>query len=445
MVTGRKPFPYNNSYALLQAAVNEDPRPPTELEPSLPAAMDAVVLRAMAKDPEERFPTARETRRALEAIARNPGDQISVDLPRIRTRRRSVGLEKQSRRQLVFRALFVLSCLCGLAYLGVRSLARNPFAEQIVAYQQAADQTGDQAAALGGRLLRDPSYQAAESWPLAARGAVALSADSSLLAGGLEGGGVGVWDLRSGSRVAAFPGADAGVAPAFAADGAKLAVAGLDNAAYVHPVAGGEPVRRLAHLGRVTALGFSGDGRRVATGSADGSIRVWELASGESLGFQGPPEGAAALVFSPTGPLLAAAGPGVIRLLGLGRQESREDLPAEGLSATRLQFSENGLELAAAAGGELIVWDMPARKRKLAQRLAGRIVDLSQSPSNDWLALTVDDAGALALWDAERQRRLAGLGATPAESARFGPRGATIAAAGRDGRLTLWRDAAVPR
>ncbi len=435
MVTGSKPFPYNSSYALLQAAVNEDPRPPTSLEPSLPAAIDAVVLRAMSKDPDDRFPSAREFRKQMEAIARNPGIKISVEAPQIRRRRRPSMLEQQSRRQLAFRALFVILCLSGLLYLGVRSLSRNDLVEEVVAYQKQSD---DLLASSAGGLRRTPSYELARSWELDAQGAVSFSSDARLLASGLEAGGIGVWDLGSGDRIVMMEDADQRVAPAFNPEGTLLAVAGSDNSAHVYEIESGVQRRRLAHVQPVTSLAFSPDGRRVATGSADGSIRVWDLETGESLGFPGPDAGPKALVFSPTGPMLASAEKGLVRLWGLGRQESREQLPTPDVEAESLEFSRNGLELAAVVEGEFVLWDMPARKRKLSRRLGARIVDIRQAPNGDWLALTLDSSGNLRVWDAERQRELASLTNARASTARFGGKTMLVAAADADGKVTLW-------
>jgi WD40 repeat protein len=254
---------------------------------------------------------------------------------------------------------------------------------------------------------------------------------------------VAVWNLQSGDRLATLTEADPAVSPAFDPSGRFLAVAGRDNSAHVYQLDTSGETRRLAHLEPVTSLAFSPDGRRVATGSADGSIRVWDLASGESLGFRGPDDGPKAVVFSPTGPLLASAEQGVVRLWGLGMQDSREELVAPGFDAESLEFSRNGLELAAVAGGRFMLWDMPARKQKLARRLNERIVDIRQSPEGDWLALTLDSDGKLHVWDAERQREVASLANAQALTARFSGETLRVAAAGLDGRVTLWESSHV--
>ncbi|MGI8631219.1 MAG: protein kinase domain-containing protein [Solirubrobacterales bacterium] len=69
-LTGRLPFEGDSAVAVALKQVSEEPVPPSEIEPSVPPALDPVVLRALAKDPERRFQTAREFSDALAAAAR---------------------------------------------------------------------------------------------------------------------------------------------------------------------------------------------------------------------------------------------------------------------------------------------------------------------------------------------------------------------------------------
>jgi eukaryotic-like serine/threonine-protein kinase len=68
MLTGRKPFQADTSYSVLNAQLNQAPTPPREINPALSPELNAIVLRAMAKSPEERFQTADEFRNALKAL-----------------------------------------------------------------------------------------------------------------------------------------------------------------------------------------------------------------------------------------------------------------------------------------------------------------------------------------------------------------------------------------
>jgi predicted Ser/Thr protein kinase len=72
MLAGRPPFVADTPVSIAYKHVHEDARPPSEVEPSVPAALDAVVLRALAKDPEERFETAAAFREAIGAGAAGP-------------------------------------------------------------------------------------------------------------------------------------------------------------------------------------------------------------------------------------------------------------------------------------------------------------------------------------------------------------------------------------
>jgi eukaryotic-like serine/threonine-protein kinase len=60
MVTGEKPFPGQNITTVIYKIVNEDPVPPKQVNPSIHPGMSAVVMRALAKDPDTRYQSCRE-------------------------------------------------------------------------------------------------------------------------------------------------------------------------------------------------------------------------------------------------------------------------------------------------------------------------------------------------------------------------------------------------
>ena len=71
-LTGFVPFKADSAVAVALKQVSEVPRPPSELNPAVPKALDAVVLKAMAKDPANRFQSADEFDAALTEAERNP-------------------------------------------------------------------------------------------------------------------------------------------------------------------------------------------------------------------------------------------------------------------------------------------------------------------------------------------------------------------------------------
>jgi serine/threonine protein kinase len=65
MLTGKPPFEGGTDWAILRAQIEDAPRPPSEHLPLLPWWIDRAVLKALAKDPAERFQSVEEMRRTL--------------------------------------------------------------------------------------------------------------------------------------------------------------------------------------------------------------------------------------------------------------------------------------------------------------------------------------------------------------------------------------------
>src|SRR5262249_29917957 len=75
-LTGRVPFQGDSAVAVALKQVSEAPRRPSAINPNVPPALDAVVMRALAKDPEARFKDADAFLKALDAAEKAP------DIPR---------------------------------------------------------------------------------------------------------------------------------------------------------------------------------------------------------------------------------------------------------------------------------------------------------------------------------------------------------------------------
>src|SRR5690606_10128977 len=59
----------------MQLGMGVEPRAPRELNPAIPVSIDAIVRRALAIDPERRFPDADELANELERAIRQMADQ----------------------------------------------------------------------------------------------------------------------------------------------------------------------------------------------------------------------------------------------------------------------------------------------------------------------------------------------------------------------------------
>jgi hypothetical protein len=67
-VTGRRPFVANSEYSIMAAHLNQTPKPPLELNPGLPSALNEIILMAIAKDAAKRFQTADAFANALSSV-----------------------------------------------------------------------------------------------------------------------------------------------------------------------------------------------------------------------------------------------------------------------------------------------------------------------------------------------------------------------------------------
>jgi len=69
MVTGRRAFEGKSALSVASAIMEKDPEPITSIQPMTPLGLDRAIRRALAKNPEERWQTARDLALELKAIA----------------------------------------------------------------------------------------------------------------------------------------------------------------------------------------------------------------------------------------------------------------------------------------------------------------------------------------------------------------------------------------
>src|SRR5580698_2887763 len=69
LLTGRPPFTGDSPVAIAYQHVRENPIPPSRVDPDVPVWADAIVLKAMAKSPADRYQTAADMRADLQRAA----------------------------------------------------------------------------------------------------------------------------------------------------------------------------------------------------------------------------------------------------------------------------------------------------------------------------------------------------------------------------------------
>ena len=84
LLTGTLPMKGSNNYEIMMAHLNQAPVPPHQLAPAVPGKVSDAVMRALAKDPEQRFATAEEFLNALQLVpptSESGNTYVGVTLP----------------------------------------------------------------------------------------------------------------------------------------------------------------------------------------------------------------------------------------------------------------------------------------------------------------------------------------------------------------------------
>ena len=81
IVTGKRPFGGDSAASIMQSHLEQNPVPPLELDPELPASLNEIILMSVAKDPAKRFQTADAFRNALQSLGISSARQEPAAVP----------------------------------------------------------------------------------------------------------------------------------------------------------------------------------------------------------------------------------------------------------------------------------------------------------------------------------------------------------------------------
>ncbi|MFR4562411.1 MAG: protein kinase domain-containing protein [Flavonifractor plautii] len=83
MITGRLPFEGDTPVSVAIQHINSIPLSPREIDPSIPEALEAITMRAMAPNPDNRYPSA-DAMLGPGGVSENPNINLTMapgDLP----------------------------------------------------------------------------------------------------------------------------------------------------------------------------------------------------------------------------------------------------------------------------------------------------------------------------------------------------------------------------
>jgi WD40 repeat protein/tRNA A-37 threonylcarbamoyl transferase component Bud32 len=483
LLAGRRPYADGSASQVVEKVIKGPPEPLGAVQKGIPADLLAIVTKAMAREPADRYATAREL---AEDLRRFETGQIvgAHEYSPVERFRRFV---RRHRAAVAVSVVALLILLFGgtaslMSVLASRDRAEHKQAEAEVA-QRAAEsaqaltlERADELTFLHARAAVDRDPNEAISWlrslsPGFARwsavrtvaadarahgfatllrghtrtvNALLFTLDGRRLITGSDDYTVRVWDLERGEARVLAGHSDEVWRLELTPDGRFVASSGKDRNVHLWNVETGEGRVLASHPGSVYGLAFTPDGRQLVTSCrADDLLRVWDVATGTLL----------RTFTTGLGPLnrLVLSGNGRYALI-LGRQNSQAQL-WDLSQGTFHVLPHDGTVMASAIGprGEFAatgaldqtvrVWDLKTGKgRTLGARL-GYISWLAFSPDGAQLAAGSAE-GQLRVWNLKTgQSALLGSHEGRINQIRFSPDGRLLATSSDDRTVRLWEPA----
>jgi WD40 repeat protein/serine/threonine protein kinase/tetratricopeptide (TPR) repeat protein len=414
---------------LLRQIAFEEPRAPRRLNSGIPPELETIVLKAVAKNPDERYATAKEFAEDLGRFLRD--EPIRAKRPNLLQR-----THKWLRRHpAVVRAGLVVLLLTVVVLIG-----SNLSISRAIKQKDAALGEKDQALTERDDALKEAQDNLTEAHKQEklAKQESQRAADQQKIAEGKE--------LLARRR---FYAAQVNLAYQAweAGEGARV----LELLESQRPRPGEEDLRgfewyhlwRRCHSGRRwvvhrdggTVLAFSLDGKTLASGSAHGTLKFWDVATGQArttLRELGGP--ISALAYSPDGKTLAVGiSSGDVWLWDVATTQKRTHLQAK-VAIWSLAFSPDGKRLACGHTSSARLWELETPRLEATLPMhEGQFdeVTVAFSPDGKTLAccgLTSYPIRSIRLWDVATRRERSTLAASGV--AAYRPDGKTVAAGG---------------
>jgi WD40 repeat protein/tRNA A-37 threonylcarbamoyl transferase component Bud32 len=384
LLTGRPPFRAETALDTVLQVLNEEPVPPSRLQPKLARDLETICLKALAKAPARRYATARELAEDLRQFLNGEAIQARPVGPAERLWRWC------SRNRFVaglWAALMLNLLLLMLTLLlwTVVTLKQNERAERLGYYgliAQAHRQWQNHHNVAQARALLNACRPDLRGWEhaylsrmiagqarlITFRGhtgyvySVAFSPDGTRIVSGSRDKTLKVWDAQTGEEVLTLTGhTEAVLSVAFSPDCKRIVSGSGDNTLKGWDAQTGEEIRRLkGHSSSVLSVAFSPDGTRIVSGSADKTLRLWDAQTGrEILSLKGHTGPVNSVAFSPDGTRIVSGGQD--RMLRLwDARTGREILTLKGHSGPVLSvaFSPDGTRIVSGSEDRTVqVWD----------------------------------------------------------------------------------------
>jgi tRNA A-37 threonylcarbamoyl transferase component Bud32 len=484
LLTGRRLFERDDPLAVLLAHVTAPPPALTERRPDLPAAADGVMRRALAKAPDERYPSCRDFTDALrDALVMETAGQRgrpgastpAAPAPAVPVR----GGPRRNRLLVIAAAGAVLAAAIaiplalaaspGTAKASHAATTRTPAATPTPTLSRPASPAGSSVASprATAKSRPDPLIATLTDPGGAVSGnnvlSVAFAPSGTTLAAGDISGRIYLWNTASRKRTALTdPGGQTIYALAFASGGSILAAGDKNGSVYLWntttktiaaTLTAPKPTGALGIIApSVSSVAFAPNGTTLAVADVYGSTYLWNTATGTidtTLADPSDIGSVDSLAFAPDGTTLATGNfNGTVSLWDTTTGKLITTLrDPDGADVQSVAFAPHGTILA--AGGQLgttYLWNTATGKGtgSLTNPRSLGVDSVAFAPNGTALAAG-DSSGSTSFWNTASRKLIAtftGAGTEGLTSVAFAPNGTIAAAGDKNGSIYLWR---VPR
>lgn len=432
LLTLQPAFAATDQATLLQQIADEEPVPPRQRNRAVPRDLETIVLRAMAKEPRQRF-------RSAAALAADLRRFIAGEPIQARSRGVVERVWKWARRRPAVAALVAVSVLAAVS-LTAGAIWSNAELRAANERERQRALEAEERERIGRRHLYAAHLSLArQAWDRGYSEQVRTALDRELPTPdredlrGFE--WYYFWNLSHRERRSWVGHRRAVSAVVFAPQARFLATASYDHTIKFWDPATGALLRTI-QVGPPTSLALSGDGKTLVAGNYDGTVRVWDTAGGKELavfrGHTGPVHGVA---LRGDGAQLASAGAdGDIRLWdAVGRGKESIVLHGHTGAVWSVAYHPDGKHLASGGADETTrLWTLGSDEVPvLLKGHTAAVRAVAYTPDGTLLATGSADH-TIKLWDVATARSIATLEAhsNPVVTLAFSPDGATLASGG---------------